>query len=69
MITYYKLFDLLRRKNMTIENLRISIGASSATMTKMRNNQLVSLDVIDRICDFLNCQPGDILEHEKSLIN
>lgn len=69
MIVYYKLFDMLRRKNLTIEKMRISIGASSATMTKMRNNQIVSLDVIDRICDYLDCQPGDIMEHQKSLKN
>ena len=67
MIKYYKLFDILRRNNMTIEQLRIDIQASSATMTKLRKNENVSIDVIDRICDRLECQPGDIMEFEKSL--
>lgn len=67
MITYYKLFDILRRSNMTVEQLRTDIQASSSTMTKLRKNENVAIDVIDRICDRLECQPGDIMEFEKSL--
>lgn len=67
MITYYKLFDVLKRRQMTVEQLRIDIQASSSTMTKLRKNQNVSIDVIDRICDRLDCQPGDLMEFEKSL--
>jgi DNA-binding Xre family transcriptional regulator len=52
---------------MTVEQLRTDIQASSATMTKLRKNENVSIDVIDRICDRLECQPGDIMEFEKSL--
>ena len=65
MITYYRLFDLLKRKHVTVEQLRIDIGASSATMSKLRQNKQVSLDVLQRICDTLDCQPGDIMENEK----
>lgn len=63
MIAYYKLFDQLKRKDITIEELRIAIGASSATMSKLRQNKQVSLDVIQRVCDYLQCQPGDIMEN------
>ncbi|MBC5688183.1 helix-turn-helix transcriptional regulator [Mediterraneibacter sp. NSJ-55] len=65
MITYYKLFDMLNRRHMTVEELRTAIGASSSTMSKMRQNKIVSLDVIARICDTLDCQPGEIMENEK----
>lgn len=65
MITYYKLFDILRRRNITVETLRIAIGASSATMSKLSKNEIVSLSVIQRICDYLDCQPGEIMENEK----
>lgn len=66
MIMYYKLFDVLKRRQMTVEQLRIDIQASSSTMTKLRKNQNVAIDVIDRICDRLDCQPGDLMEFEKS---
>lgn len=65
MITYYRLFDILRRRDITVETLRLAIGASSATMSKLSKNEIVSLTVIQRICDYLDCQPGDIMENTK----
>ena len=62
-IKYYKLLDLLNRSNISKEELRVKIEVSSATMAKLSKNQPVSLDVIDKICATLNCQPGDILEY------
>lgn len=62
MIAYYKLFDLLKRRKISIEELRLNIQASSATMAKLSHHKNVSLDVIDRICSNLQCQPGDIME-------
>jgi len=38
---------------------------SPATMAKISKNEYVSLEVIDKICSAMNCQPGDILEHIK----
>ena len=61
-IKFYKLLDLLNRKNISKEELRIGIGASSATISKLSKNEKVSLDVIEKVCTFLECQPGDIME-------
>lgn len=63
-IKFYKLLDLLNRKNISKEELRIAIGASSATISKLSKNENVSLDVIEKICTYLECQPGDIMEIE-----
>lgn len=63
MIKYYKLLDTLNRRSMTKEDLRQQIGISSATMSKISVHKAVSLDVIDKICHALNCQPGDIMEY------
>jgi DNA-binding Xre family transcriptional regulator len=62
-IKFYKLLDLLNRKNISKEELRKAIGASSATISKLSKNEKVSLDVIEKICTYLNCQPGDIMEY------
>ena len=64
-IKFYKLLDLLNRKNITKEELRIAISASSATISKLSKNEKVSLDVIEKICNYLDCQPGDIMEIER----
>lgn len=34
-----------------------------ATLTQIRHGELVSWANIARICELLNCQPGDILEY------
>lgn len=62
-IKYYKLLDLLNRSEISKEDLRLKISVSSATMAKIAKHQFVSLDVIDKICNVLHCQPGDIMEH------
>ena len=61
-IKYYKLLDRLNRLEISKEDLRLKIGVSSATLAKLSKNQYVSLEVIDKICDVLHCQPGDIIE-------
>lgn len=62
-IRYYKLFDLLNRKGMKKSDLRKIL--SSATVAKLSKGEYISGEAIDKICNFLNCQPGDIMEHIK----
>ena len=60
MIRYYLLFDLLNRIGMKKTDLLECI--SSPTLAKLSKGQSVTTDMIDRICSFLKCQPGDIME-------
>lgn len=63
MIKYYKLFILLDKKGMKrTDLLRIM---SSVTLAKLGKGESVTTDVICRICNFLDCQPGDIMEYIK----
>ncbi len=64
MIKYYKLFDMLNRREMKKTDLGLKIGISSATLAKLSKHQYVSLEVIDKICECLDCQPGDIIEYQ-----
>ena len=65
MLRYYKLFDLLFRKNMKLTDLRKVL--SSATIAKLRKGEYISGEALDKLCDFLECQPEDIIEHYKVL--
>lgn len=60
MIVYYKLFDLLNRKGMKKSDLRAVI--SSATIAKLSKAKPLETSSIVKICKFLDCQPGDIME-------
>lgn len=65
-IRYYKLFELLHRRNITKTEFMKDIGFSPTTVSKLYNNKIIRMDVIDRICDYLDCQPDDIMEHYKT---
>ena len=60
MIKYYLLFDLLMRKGMKKTDLLEVISAP--TLAKLSKGEAVKTDIIDKICTFLKCQPGQIME-------
>ena len=61
MIRYYKLFDLLNRTGMKKSDLRAIL--SPKTIAKLSKGEYISGEAIEKICKFLNCQPGDIMEY------
>lgn len=60
---YSKLWKILEDRKMYREDLRIEAGMSSATLAKLGKNQLVSMDVLGRICQVLACDIGDIVSY------
>lgn len=66
-ISYNKLFEILEQRNITKTELRENIKISTATLAKLSKNELIAMKVIKDICNFLNCQPGDIMEMEKEI--
>ena len=61
-IYYYKLFDLLNRRNLLKGDLIKMANISNVTVSKLAKNGVVQTDILDRICTALECQPGDIME-------
>lgn len=62
MISYKPFQKLLIDKGIQKQVLVEKIGVSWATMAKLNTNAYVSLEVIDKLCKFLECQPGDLIE-------
>lgn len=62
MVDYKKLWILLLEKKITKPQFRVMLGLSPATMTKLNKNELVSMEVLVRICNALKCDIGDIVE-------
>ena len=60
---YKPLWKLLIDKEMTKKQLMEATGISKSTMDKMARNEQVSLDVLDRICNYFNCDIDEIIEH------
>ncbi|MBO5165781.1 MAG: Fic family protein [Lachnospiraceae bacterium] len=61
---YDKLFELAKARGMNKTGLREKTGISTATLAKLSKNETVGMDVLERICACLRCQPGDIMSFE-----
>lgn len=61
-ISYKKLWVMLIQRDITKVQLRAGIGISAGTMSKLNKGEDVALSVLLRICDYLNCDIGDICE-------
>jgi len=60
-VCYNKLFKLLIDKGIKKTELRKMTGISPNTLTKLSNNEFVSMEVMVKICRALNCDVGDII--------
>lgn len=61
-ISYKKLWVMLIERESPKSTLRKDIELSPGTMSKLNKNEDVALSVLLRICDYLNCDIGDICE-------
>ena len=59
---YNKLLKLLIDKKMTKTELREKAKISSSTLAKIGKEEMLSPDVLIKICDVLSCDISDILE-------
>ena len=59
-ISYKKLWMLLLERDIKKASLRHEVGLSAGTWTKLNKGEEVSLSILLRICDYLNCDIGDI---------
>lgn len=64
-VSYRKLWILCAEREMSKAELRKRAGLSSATFTKLRKNQEVTLAVMLKIADVLNCNAGDMMDFIK----
>ena len=61
-ISYKKLWILLIEKEISPVTLRKDLNIATGTMTKLRKNEEVALSVLLRICEYLDCNIGDICD-------
>ena len=62
-VSYNKLWKLLIDKKMSAADLRRAAAIAPNTMTKLRRDEVVALSILDRICETLGADYGDIIEH------
>ncbi|MEO0399905.1 MAG: helix-turn-helix transcriptional regulator [Pseudomonadota bacterium] len=55
---------MLARRKMRLKELAAKIGVSEQALSTIKTNKVKGMrfETLTKICDVLDCQPGDILE-------
>ncbi len=61
--SYKPLWKLLIDQDMNKKALMKATGISKSTIDKMGRGEIISLEIIDRICNYFKCNIEDVLEH------
>lgn len=64
-VNYRSLWVRLAERDMSKEDLRTSVKISSSTMAKLGKNEIVSMEILMKICEYLNCNISDVMTFEK----
>lgn len=62
MIVYDKLGDYLKSKNMKYIDLQRELALSPSMTAKFTKNRTISTDTLNKICEYLQVQPSEIME-------
>lgn len=63
LISYKPFLKLLIDRDVKKKELVEKLGFSWSTLARLNKDQYVSLEVIDKLCGYLNCQPSDLIEY------
>lgn len=67
-LSYNKLWKLLIDKNLKKSDLHELIGLSQSTIAKLTRGENVNTDVLEKICNVLNCEIGISLNWKKTTL-
>ena len=61
-VSYKKLWKLLIDRDMKRKDLLAAAGISQSSLSKMKKNENVNMDIVVKVCKALNCDICDIVE-------
>lgn len=61
-VSYKKLFKLLIDRDLKKKDLKAMAQIGNSTMTKLSNNENVTIEVLAKICKALDCGLDDIVD-------
>ena len=66
MISYKPFYKTLLKKGLTEYHLIFKEGISANTLHRMKKGLPITTRTLDTLCFILNCEVGDIIEHDKT---
>lgn len=63
-----KLDEVLKEKNISLTELSEAVDITIANLSILKTGKAkaIRFSTLEAICDYLECQPGDIIEHVKN---
>jgi putative transcriptional regulator len=60
---------MLAKRKMSVTELTERVGITMANISLIKNGKVksIKLSTLEKVCEALNCQPGDILEYKKNI--
>ena len=65
MIVYDKLWDMMKKREISTYRLRESHGFNTKTIAKLRQNGTVTTQTLNKLCTILDCELSDIADVNK----
>lgn len=63
MISYGKLWEVLDAKGIPKARLKLDGVVGGQSYTNLAAGKSMTMNTLNAICRYLNCQPGDLLEY------
>ena len=63
MIDYSRLWKTMKARGVTQYDLYTHFNVNRAQINRLRHNQNVEVNTIDKLCNILHCRVEDIMEH------
>lgn len=58
---------MMAKRKMSLKNLAKEVGITNTNLSILKNNKAkaVRFATLEKLCEVLNCQPGDLMEFEE----
>jgi putative transcriptional regulator len=63
-----RLDRVMADRKMTLNELSERVGVANVNLSRIKTGKIsaIRFSTLDAICDVLDCQPGDILEYQRT---
>ena len=63
MITYDRLWQTMKQQGVSQYDLYTHYNVNRSQLNRLRHNENVEINTIDKLCNILQCRVEDIMEH------
>lgn len=63
MIKYDKIWTIMKERGITQYDLYTYHNVNRSQLDRLRKNKNIEINTIDKLCNILHCDVGDIMEH------